>query len=75
MASQPTSPPETLKDKEARYQAARERIFGAGLVKEGTSPSKEHASVIVRHPKGPPETGVATNPQANGFAGRSRVPT
>ena len=71
---------ETLKEREARYQAARERIFGAegdGTASPGEKRSGQTTPVavgVVRNPRGPaPE---AQNPASGskGFRARSGNP-
>ncbi|KAJ7083459.1 hypothetical protein C8R44DRAFT_822468 [Mycena epipterygia] len=66
---------ETLKEREARYQAARERIFGregdgtlsAGDKKGGASPA---GGGVVRNPRGPISEAQDTAP-SKGFGARS----
>ena len=70
---------ETLKEREARYQAARDRIFGGTLTptgedsgKEGSRPSSANSAKpqvkIAREPLGPP----GDHPQATSSAGQTR---
>ncbi|KAJ7072765.1 hypothetical protein C8F01DRAFT_1243789 [Mycena amicta] len=63
----PTPPGESLKEREARYQAARERIFGTEDTVE-----KKKAGGVVRNPKGPSDT---LNSDPKGFSSpRTRTP-
>ncbi|KAK7042853.1 hypothetical protein R3P38DRAFT_326696 [Favolaschia claudopus] len=57
------TPMETIKEREARYRAARERIFGGG--EQGKDREKTGSSVT-RNPKGPLDA------QAKGFVRRGR---
>ncbi|KAF7324745.1 SUZ domain-containing protein [Mycena kentingensis (nom. inval.)] len=73
----PTTPAgETLKEREARYQAARERIFGpedpsAGKEKEKKGSGGRKSSGIARNPRGPAD-GTDT-PQKGFSAPRTRI--
>ncbi|KAH6910690.1 hypothetical protein BKA70DRAFT_1271237 [Coprinopsis sp. MPI-PUGE-AT-0042] len=74
---------ESLKEREARYQAARDRIFGGGSSGEGDEGSRP-ASVnaakpqakIAREPLGPPgiQSSAASATQSRGFANRRGKP-
>ncbi|KAG8904870.1 hypothetical protein FRB99_001037 [Tulasnella sp. 403] len=59
----------SLQEREASYQAARERIFGSA----SPAPEGDSATNIIRTPRGPPDLasgdGANTTPKA-GFAGR-----
>ncbi|KIL66066.1 hypothetical protein M378DRAFT_161291 [Amanita muscaria Koide BX008] len=44
-----------LKQREARYQAARDRIFGADSPTQTASNSTQSATRVVREPRGPDE--------------------
>ncbi|KAJ3502726.1 hypothetical protein NLJ89_g8756 [Agrocybe chaxingu] len=79
---------ETFQDREARYQAARERIFGPssdispneGSEKKKISPSQKStpptslppANKVVREPRGPNSVGI--NPENKGFSERKARP-
>ncbi|KAF7328173.1 hypothetical protein MVEN_02574900 [Mycena venus] len=80
----PATPPlpvvagETLKEREARYQAARDRIFGregdgtsSPGDKKGRQPSPAGVGVV-RDPKGPASEGQDIPPK--GFRARSGIP-
>ncbi|KAJ7210901.1 hypothetical protein GGX14DRAFT_625143 [Mycena pura] len=72
-APSPPLPGETLKEREARYKAARDRIFGqendgaagAGDKKDGQQP----AQGVLRNPRGPAPEGPDALPK--GFTARS----
>ncbi|KAJ7445424.1 hypothetical protein FB451DRAFT_1568096 [Mycena latifolia] len=77
-AAPPVGSGETLRDREARYQEARERIFGreaegGGGAKEGTGEGaeKETKSGVARNPCGPHP---ATTAAQTGFKPRSGRP-
>ena len=79
----PTSPQsketqKSLQEREASYQAARERIFGGSGSEEGRQTTAPAVSNVIRTPRGPPEvasTSVAADTvptPKSGFAGRIR---
>ncbi|KAG7442873.1 uncharacterized protein BT62DRAFT_935601 [Guyanagaster necrorhizus] len=59
---------ESFSEREARYQAARERIFG-----NGEPLSSSSSSAVVRNPRGPEEEKGFT--QRNGNTSQSQAPT
>ncbi|KAJ7445417.1 hypothetical protein FB451DRAFT_1412699 [Mycena latifolia] len=81
-AALPVGPGETLRDREVRYQEARERIFGKEAergdgAKEGTGEGadkdkeKETRSGVARNPRGPQPANAAAQ---KGFKARSGRP-
>jgi hypothetical protein len=63
-------PAETLQEREARYAAARERIFGAeGSEGTAASPKPSDNVKIIREPKAPEMT-PGKQTQSTGFKGR-----
>lgn len=80
---------ETFKEREARYQMARERIFGAsseqpaestdttksqGSHKKANSAVAPSAVKVVRNPRGPPNNKPGSASE-NGFRARNKPPT
>ncbi|KAJ7510604.1 hypothetical protein B0H11DRAFT_2215363 [Mycena galericulata] len=69
---------ETLKEREARYQAARERIFGAEAESSLSPGDKKGVGVgvgVVRNPHGPTADPQLQNSMPKGFKTRSAPPT
>ncbi|KAJ7291915.1 hypothetical protein C8J57DRAFT_1492392 [Mycena rebaudengoi] len=74
---QPVAAGETLKEREARYQAARDRIFGGEAEGTSTPEKKDGRSspagvAVVRNPRGP--AAEAPNSASKGFRARSGNP-
>lgn len=65
-SSQKSMPGESLKERESRYQAARQRIFG-----EAENTAQGETNTILRQPTGPSESnpGSGSKPP-KGFQGR-----
>lgn len=74
----PAVPGETLKEREARYQAARERIFGSegdATSSPGDKKGTPAAAVgVVRNPRGPPAEAPTPTSAPKGFKARSGRP-
>ncbi|KAJ7211062.1 hypothetical protein B0H12DRAFT_1329951 [Mycena haematopus] len=66
----PAAPGETLREREARYQAARDRIFAGSA--DGGSDQKGVGAGVVRNPKGPAPAseGEDTDTPPKGFGAR-----
>ncbi|KAF9078550.1 hypothetical protein BDP27DRAFT_1309747 [Rhodocollybia butyracea] len=58
----PSMSQESLEDREARYEAARKRIFG-----EETNAASKKDSPIIRNPRGPDDVALGADSPAKGF--------
>ncbi|KAG9044368.1 hypothetical protein FS837_008256 [Tulasnella sp. UAMH 9824] len=71
-ATPSAAPTKTLQEREASYQAARERIFGATSESDskadGPTPGTGEATII-RAPRGPPAETASPNPPSSADAG------
>ncbi|KIK68313.1 hypothetical protein GYMLUDRAFT_35696 [Collybiopsis luxurians FD-317 M1] len=78
--STPAVSKESLEDREARYQAARQRIFGDDTTSAGSEASTYHLASkkdnsVIRNPRGPDETVSTDATPSKGFSSRATRPS